>query len=138
MCFVDAAYRNDPTKRRPTTLLSFKFSRSVVVYKSRTQYINMFSYTESKHIAAVEIGFTYKSTTPIDEGNDPTIDIVNSSITTERTHHIDVRLSAIQYLKEYIYIIMHNISSIINTADDLTKPLGWVLHYGHAIYLMGH
>jgi hypothetical protein len=27
---------------------------------------------------------------------------------------------------------------IINPADDLTKPLGWVLHSRHARFIMGH
>ena len=33
---------------------------------------------------------------------------------------------------------MAYIPGIINAADDLTKPLGWVLHERHARRLMGH
>ena len=63
---------------------------------------------------------------------------MNSSITTERTLHIDVHLFDIKGWKEAGDIIMNNIPGIINPEDDLTKPLGQVLHYINARYLMGH
>ena len=85
-----------------------------------------------------ELGFPHESPTPIYEDNDSTIDIVNSSIPTEITRHIDVRLYAIQGWKEVGDIIVHHIPVIINTVYVLTKPLGWFLHSRHAIYLMGH
>ena len=33
---------------------------------------------------------------------------------------------------------MKHIPGVINPADDLTKPLGYVLHSRHARYMMGH
>ena len=33
---------------------------------------------------------------------------------------------------------MEHIPGIINSADDLTKPTGWVLHERHARRTMGH
>ena len=73
------------------------------------QSINVLSSTEAEIINTVisvktdgflmsmlwEIGFTQESNTPIYEDNDITIDILDSSITTERTRHIDVRLFSI-------------------------------------------
>ena len=85
-----------------------------------------------------ELGFPHESPTPVYEDNDPTIDIVNSGITTERTHYIDVRLYAIKVWKEAGAIIMHRIDGIISPLDDLTKPLGWVIHSRHSGYLLGH
>ena len=43
-----------------------------------------------------ELGFTQEYLTPIYEENDPTIDIVNFSINSERNRHIDVRFFDIQ------------------------------------------
>ena len=85
-----------------------------------------------------ELGFTQKYPTPIYEGNDPNIDIVNSIIATERTLHIDVRLFDIQGWKESGDIIMHNIPGVINPTYDINKPLGWLLDSRHARYLMGY
>ena len=113
MCFVYAAYVNEPTKRRPTTVFSFTFSGVAVVYRSKTQLINALCPTESYLIDAVTdantakllgsmlwvLGFHQESPTPIYEYNDPTIGIVNSFIPTERTHHIDVMLFDIQGYK---------------------------------------
>ena len=82
--------------------------------------------------------FLQEYPTLIYEDNDTTIDILNSSIPTEITHHVGVCLFATKVCKEYGDIIMHHIPGIINTADDLIKPLGWVLHSRHARYLMGH
>jgi len=41
------------------------------------------------------------------------------------------------YLLEAGDIVMRHIPGIINPADDLTKPLGWVLHARHARRIMG-
>jgi hypothetical protein len=35
-------------------------------------------------------------------------------------------------------LVMRHIPGIINCADDLTKPLGWVLHSRHARRTVGH
>ena len=152
MCFVGAAYGNEPAKRISTTGFDFTFSGGAVVYRSKTKTINALSSTEAELIAAItaaktdrflrsmlqELGFPHESPTPIYEDNDPTIDIVNSDITTERTHYIDIRFFAIKVWKEAGAIIMHHIDGIISLSNDLTKPLGWVLHFNHAGYMMGH
>ena len=33
---------------------------------------------------------------------------------------------------------MEHLSGILNSSDDLTKPLGWILHSRHARRSMGH
>ena len=33
---------------------------------------------------------------------------------------------------------MEHIPGVLNASDDLTKPLGWVLHSCHACHIMGH
>ena len=141
MCFVGAAYGNDPTKRIYATRFHSSFSEGAVVYRSKTQSINALVFTETEHIDDVtddntdrflrsvlwELGFTQEYTSPFYEYNDTTINIVNSIITTERTRHIGVRFFVIQSWKEAGDIIMHHIPGIINPADDVNKPIGRVL-----------
>jgi len=152
ICFVDAAYANDLKKRRSTTGYAFTYSGGAIVYRSKAQSITALSSTEAELIAAVtaaktakflrsilhELGFTQHEPTPIYEDNQPTIDIVNSQKPTERTRHIDIRFFAIQEWMQKGDIRMFHIPGVINPADDLTKPLGWVLHSRHARYIMGH
>ena len=53
MCFVESAYLNGPTKKRSTNVSDFTFSGGVVVFRSKTQSINVLSYTESELIDTV-------------------------------------------------------------------------------------
>ena len=152
ICFVDAAYGNDYTKRRSTTGFTFTYSGGAVVYRSKAQSITALSSTEAELIAAVtagktarfirsvlsELGFPQEDATPVYEDNKPTIDIVNSGKPTQRSRHIDIRFFAIQDWVQNKDIELKHISGVINPADDLTKPLGWVLHNRHARYMMGH
>ena len=148
--FVDAAYANDLAKRRSTTGYVFTYSGGAVVYRSKTQSLTALSSTEAEFIAAVtaaktakyirsvldELGFKQSDPTPIYEDNKPTIDIIASQKPTERTRHIDIRYFAIQDWTNDISL--HHIPGVINPSDDLTKPLGRVLHERHARYIMGH
>ena len=55
-----------------------------------------------------------------------------------RMQHIDIEHFAIQEWKNRGDIVMCHIPGVISPADDLTKPLGWVLHACHARRIMGH
>jgi len=143
---------NDLRKRRSTTAFAVTYCGGDIVYRSKTQGVNALSSTEAEFIAAVmaaktarylqsmltELGFPQLKPTQIFEDNESTIRIVNTRVPTERTRHIDIRFFAIQAWKEQGDIILHHIPGIINPSDDLTKPLGWVLHSCHAPRLMGH
>ena len=110
------------------------------------------SSTEAEFIAAVlaakqarylrsilsDLGFAQDKPTNIYVDNVSAINIVNSKIPTERSRHIDIQYLAIQDWKDNGDILMHHIAGVINPADDLTKPLGWVLHARHARRIMGH
>ena len=109
MCYVDAAYVTEPTKRRFTTGFDYIFSVGAVVYRSKTQSINALSSTEAYLIDVVtyvktdiflsyvlqELGFTQDWPIPIYNDNYTTIDIMNYIIPTERTRRIDVQFFAI-------------------------------------------
>ena len=123
-----------------------------IVYQSKAQSITALSSTEAKLIAAVtaakkikyiqsvldELGIPESGPTPIYEDNKPAIKIINANKPTGRSRHIDIRFFAIQDWKDDGHITMKHIPGIINPADDLTKPLGYVLHARHARYMMGH
>jgi len=85
-----------------------------------------------------ELGFPQDEPTPIYEDNMSAIKMINARVPTERSHHIDIQYFAIQDWKEAGDIVMSHIPGIINPADDLTKPLGWILHARHARRIMGH
>ena len=58
-----------------------------------------------------------------------------------RTKHWQLRYHrrfAIQDWKDNGDILLFHIPGVINPSDDLTKPLGWVLHNRHCRRLMGH
>ena len=80
----------------------FTYCGGVIVYRSKTQSVTAISSTEAEFIAAVscakitlylrlilyELGFACKKATPIYEDNASTIDIMNSSVPTERARQI--------------------------------------------------
>ena len=45
---------------------------------------------------------------------------------------------AIQDWKEQGNIVRQHVPGVINPADDVTKPLGWMLHSRHARRIVGH
>ena len=150
--YVDAVYRNDPKKRRSTTGYVFTHSGGAIVYRSKAQTIVALSSTEAELIAVVtatmtaryirsvmsELGFPQEGPTPIYEDNESAIATVNFRKPTERSRHINIKFFAIQDWKARGDIKLFHIPGVINPADDLTKPLGWVLHNHHARYFMRH
>jgi hypothetical protein len=150
--FVDAAHANDKRNRRSTTGFAFTLAGGIVAYRSKTQSLTATSSTEAEFIAAVsaaktakylraillQLGFAPNGPTPIYEDNMSAIKMVNARIPTERSRHIDIQHFAIQDWKDRGVIELRHIPGIINPADDLTKPLGWILHLRHVRRLMGH
>jgi len=85
-----------------------------------------------------DLGFPPKGPTVMCCDNQSAINVINARVPTERSRHIDIQHFAIQDWKEPGAIVMEFISGVINPSDDLTKPLGWVLHDRHARRIMGH
>ena len=124
----------------------------MISYRSKTQSLTATSSTEAEFIAAVlaakhakylrailrELGFAQHLPTPLYEDNLSAINMINNQVPTERSRHIDIQHFAIQDWKERGDILREHIAGILNPADDLTKPLGWVLHARHARRIMGH
>mgnify|MGYP000459940001 CR=1 FL=1 len=64
--------------------------------------------------------------------------MINSKVPTQQSRHIDIQYYAIQNWKDAGDIVMQHIPGVINPVDDLTKPLGWILHVRHARCIIGH
>ena len=138
-------YANDQRKRQSTAGFVFTYCGGAIVYRSKIQSITAISSTEVEFLAAVscakialylrsilfELGFPCIGPTCIYEDNASTIDIVNSTIPTERAWHIYIQYFAIQDWKEWGCIELIHIPGKLNPSDNLTKALGWVLHSRH-------
>ena len=151
-CFVDAAHANDLRNRRSTTGYAAMLAGGAISYRTKTQSITATSSTEAEFLAAVfaakqvkylrsimrELGFPQQGPTIVYEDNMSAIQMINARVPTERSRHIDIQHFAIQDWKDQGDIVMEHIPGIINPSDDLTKPLGWVLHSRQSRRIMGH
>jgi len=145
VAFLDATHANDLSNRQSTTGYAFLLC-------GKTQSITATSSTEAEFLAAVattkhawymraimtDLGFPPKGPTIMYCDNQSAINVINARVPTERSRHIDIQHFATQDWKESGAIVMEFISGVINSSDDLTKPLGWVLHDRHARRIMGH
>jgi len=152
VAFLDSAHANDLRNRRSTTSYAFLLCGGAISYRCKTQSITTTSSTKAEFLAAVatvkharymraimtDLGFPPKGTTVMYCDNQSAINMINARVPTERSRHIDIQHFAIQDWKESGAIVMEFISGVINPSDDLTKPLGWVLHDHHARRIMGH
>ena len=151
--FTDAAFGNDLTRRRSTTGIVFTYCGGAIIYRSKTQTLTAGSSTEAEFIAAVtaakltrylrcvlkQLGEEQTDPTDIYIDNLSALKIINDNCSpTERTRHMALRFFAIQDWREEGDIIMKHIPGILNPSDDMTKPLGWVLHARHCRRIMGH
>jgi len=152
VAFLHAAHANDLRNRRSTAGYAFLLCGGTISYRCKTQSITATSSTEAEFLADVatakharcmraimtDLGFPPKGPTVMYCDNQSAINVINARVPTERSRHIDIQHFAIQDWKESGAIVMEFISGVINPFDDLTKPLGWVLHDRHARRVMGH
>ena len=86
-----------------------------------------------------QLHFEQIEPTPVYIDNLSALKIINDNTApTERTRHMDIRFFALQDWREDGDIKMIHIKGTLNSADDLTKGLGWVLHSQHCRRHMGH
>ena len=142
VAFLDAAHANDLRNRRSTTGCAFLLCGGAASCQCKTQSITAASSTEAEFLATVatakharctratmtDLGFPPKGPAVMHCDNQSAINVINARVPTERSRHIDVQHFAMQDWKESGAIVMEFISGVINPSDDLTKPLGWVLH----------
>ena len=86
-----------------------------------------------------QLHFEQTEPTPVYIDNLSALKIINDNTApTERTRHMDIRFFALQDWREDGDIKMIHIKGTLNSADDLTKGLGWVLYSRHCRRHMGH
>ena len=151
--FFDAAHANDLRKQCSTTGLVYTFCGGAIVYKSKAQLVTAGSSTEAEFIAAhtaakitrylqmilKQLGYEQSVPTPIHIDNMLALKIINDNMSPiEQTWHMNICYFSIQDWCEEGSIIMQHVPDIINLSDDLTKPLGYILHACHCCRIMGH
>ena len=86
-----------------------------------------------------QLGYEQTNPTPIHIDNLSALQIINNNTSpTDQTHHLDIRYFAIQDWREAGDIIMEHIPGVLNPSDNMTKPLGYVLHVRHCHQSIGH
>ena len=137
-----------------TTGVVFTFCGGAIVWKSKTQSLTAGSSTEAEFYAAYEagkicrylrmvmkqLGYEQKSATTIWIDNQSALQMINDNTApTDRCRHVDIRYWALQdWAKTDKSIFMRHIDGTKNVSDDLTKPLGYILHNRHCRRIMGH
>jgi len=152
IAFANAAHATDMKMRQSVSAYIIIFAGAAIAYKAKMQSTIATSSTEAEFIAAVYAAKVVKhlrsvlndlqllppKPTIIYEDNKATIDMINHSKPTARSHHIDVQHFAIQEWRNRGEIKMHHIPGILNPADDETKSLTWTLHSRHSRCAMGY
>ena len=64
--------------------------------------------------------------------NQAAFNMINEDRPTPCARHIKIQYFAINEWRKKKELVMEHLSGILNPSDDLTKPLGWVLHAQHA------
>jgi hypothetical protein len=97
-------------------------------------------YKTAKYLRSVlsELGFHQQTATPLYCDNVAAIHMVNHSIPTKRTRHVDIQHFAIQEWARKGDITLLHIPGVINPSDSATKATTWILHSRHVRRAMGH
>ena len=95
-------------------------------------------HVKHSHAMLTELGFSQNIPTDVCCDNQSAIKMTNSKMPAERSRHIGIQHFAIQDWKDQGVLTMCCIPGIVNPADDLAKPLGWVSHSRHCRRMMGH
>ena len=86
-----------------------------------------------------QLAYEQKLLTSIHIDNMSALQIINNNNSPiECTRHLNIWYFAIQDWQEDSDIIMEHIPGILNPSDNLTKPLGYVLHACHCKRIIGH
>ena len=149
---LDAAHATELKTRRSVTGFVLLYCHAAIAWKSRVQSLVATSSTEAEFYAAVVCAKAAKylryvlqqldalrpGATRLLVDNQAAIAMVNESRPTPRARHIEIQHFAIQEWRNKGDIVLAHCPGVINSSDDLTKPLGWALHARHARRSMGH
>jgi hypothetical protein len=137
-CFTDADYAGSQTNRRSTTGLSTFYGNHLISWRSKKQAFVSRSLAQAKYHALAqgmceilwirsilnELGFTEKGSSQLFCDNKSAIMLGLDSVLHERSKHIEVDIHFIQEKVQYGIIIPSFVSSLEQTTDLFTKPVG--------------
>ena len=87
-----------------------------------------------------QLGYKQSAPTSLYINNYPAMRMtIDNMSPIESYRHVDILYWALQdWVQEYKSFIMQHCAGVLNVSDDLTKPLGYVLHVRHCRRLMGN
>jgi hypothetical protein len=147
-CYSETALDDELRRCRSTAEYAFVLCGTTLSYQNNTRTISASSSTEAEFLAAEHakclravsknLGSPQNSPTSIFKDNMSAIKMINAKVPTTRSQHIAIQSFAVQDWNETLETVMNRIPAAINPSEDLTKPLGWVLHARHTRRMMGH
>ena len=149
---LDASHGTDLHTRRSVTGIAVFYGGAAVAWKSKLQSWVSTSSTEAEFLSAVqcakiviylrsvlqELKALKPGPSPLLIDNEAALKVINERRPTPRVRHVNIQQFAIQEWREAKLIVMQHLPGIVNSSDDLTKALSWVLHGRHARRNMGH
>jgi hypothetical protein len=141
VAYVDADWGNCPDTRRSTTGFVVMSGSHLITWKSSKQSTISLSTSEAEYKALSDLGrelawlasFVKETQVNVDQAaimvkvdNRGAIDLAKSEISQNgfQTKHMDIRLHFVRELLEVGLITLAYVSSAVNAADFLTKPIG--------------
>ena len=149
--FANADWEANANARRSASGSAVFLAGVPIAFKCKLQHAVALNSTESELYAACEaakntkyirsvlrhLGFNVSSPAPTHEDNAATIAVSNNQRATKRLRHVDLRhFALLEWVKNGDVVLKH-IPSANNPADELTKPLGPILHCRHSNTLLG-
>jgi hypothetical protein len=150
--YVDSDWAADSNHRRSITGMLFLYAGAAVAWRSRVQPSVSTSSTEAEFIAASDAGklalyirsilddlqIPQKHATLIFEDNRGAYLMAHAGRPTKQSRHIDIRHFALQDWIERDLINLTEITTTLNAADVLTKPVTRVFFHRHCDLIFGN
>ena len=148
---IDSDWAADKTHHRSVTGFVYILAGATFLYKTRFQQTVAMSSTEAEFVAALDAGkmalylltllddlhIPQKHATLLYEDNMGAYKMVSAGQPTPRTCHIDIWYFALLDWVETDLLDIQHISTMLNSADILTKNTTRILFHQHADVLMG-
>ena len=149
--YVDSDWGTNTVRRNSLTGMIIMFAGGAIGYKTKFQTVIAHSSTEAEFVAACDtaklilfycsllddIGISQTEATVMYEDNNGALLMANAQQPTRRTRHMEIKHFAILDWVEQDLLILTHISTSLNVADAMTKPLEKTLFYHHYDKYMG-
>jgi Reverse transcriptase (RNA-dependent DNA polymerase)/gag-polypeptide of LTR copia-type/Zinc knuckle len=151
VCYVDAAYANDPVDRRSTSGYVYMLGGAAIAWRAKKQKEVVVSSTEAEYLALFHagqravllrsllkfLGMAMDAPTAFMEDNTAAKLLAEDASSQQRTKHIDVKYHRIRELVAEGAVQINMVRTFDQHADIFTKPLNRVLHAKHGAFVLG-